>query len=220
MTFDEAIQAAVVDLLPLTWAPSATDSETGDTVATEEALRRILREHFGDLAREHQELSVGRAHWWHRMREVAKELGVKNLAEVLPKVKEMERDHRAMEALRNRLVCTVDSYCYGKKRQWMADREEQWVYANDPAEAILKAVERDRVQEPTCLDCGLPYSEFFLDVTLPDGQWAMVHPDVNGLLCANCIVRRAAGLPGVIAIRATIDFGGASDGSKKGGSDE
>jgi len=55
-----------------------------------------------------------------------------------------------------------------------------------------------------CLDCGKPYSEFALDVVLPDEQWVLIHPEVNGLLCACCIVDRAAKVPGAITIRAEI----------------
>ena len=55
-----------------------------------------------------------------------------------------------------------------------------------------------------CLDCSLPYEEFGLDMTLPDNQWLMIHPEENGLLCANCIVKRAEKLQGSIAVRAKI----------------
>ncbi len=58
-----------------------------------------------------------------------------------------------------------------------------------------------------CIDCGLPYSEFGLDTTLPDEQWLAIHPEgLHGILCANCIVRRAAEIEGVIAIRAEIEI--------------
>lgn len=57
-----------------------------------------------------------------------------------------------------------------------------------------------------CLDCGLAYRDFPLDLTLPDEQWRMIHPDGNGVLCANCIVKRAAAIHGAVAIRATIEL--------------
>lgn len=48
-----------------------------------------------------------------------------------------------------------------------------------------------------CLDCGLPYADFPLDLNLPRAQWLAIHPEgENGLLCAACIVRRAAKIPG------------------------
>jgi hypothetical protein len=60
------------------------------------------------------------------------------------------------------------------------------------------------------MDCYKPYRLFGLDVTLPDGQWEMIHPDDGGVLCANCIVQRASKLPNAIAIRAYIEFDGVS----------
>ncbi len=57
-----------------------------------------------------------------------------------------------------------------------------------------------------CLDCGKPYSEFPLDSTLPDEQWRMIHNSEGGILCANCMVARAAKLPGTIAVRMRIEF--------------
>ncbi len=57
-----------------------------------------------------------------------------------------------------------------------------------------------------CKDCDLPYGEFGLDTTLPDEQWLLIHPEgFGGLLCANCIARRAEKLKGAIAIRATVE---------------
>lgn len=58
-----------------------------------------------------------------------------------------------------------------------------------------------------CLDCGLPYEEFGgLDILLPRSQWLVIHPDENGLLCAMCIVRRAAKIPECSAIQATLEI--------------
>ncbi len=57
-----------------------------------------------------------------------------------------------------------------------------------------------------CLDCGIDYSEFGVDLTLPDDQWKLIHPGVNGLLCATCIARRAAKLRGIIALRCHLDI--------------
>lgn len=57
-----------------------------------------------------------------------------------------------------------------------------------------------------CIDCGLTYEEFGLDMTLPNEQWLMIHPDEDGILCANCIVKRAGKLEGSIAVRAKIDI--------------
>ena len=57
-----------------------------------------------------------------------------------------------------------------------------------------------------CLDCGLPYAAFPLDTVLSDAQWRLIHPDDGGVLCAGCIVTRAARLPGVIVVSARIIF--------------
>ena len=57
-----------------------------------------------------------------------------------------------------------------------------------------------------CMDCGLPYKDFPLDTTLPDHQWLMIHDNEGGILCANCIVKRASKLPGIIAVRAVFDI--------------
>jgi len=50
-----------------------------------------------------------------------------------------------------------------------------------------------------CFGCGKPYDEFPLDVVLPDEQWELVsgRTDGSGVLCANCILERAAKLPGI-----------------------
>lgn len=59
-----------------------------------------------------------------------------------------------------------------------------------------------------CMDCSMAYSDFGLDTTLPDDQWHMINGSPNGLLCASCIVKRAAKLPGVIAMRVRLEFAG------------
>ncbi len=57
-----------------------------------------------------------------------------------------------------------------------------------------------------CLDCLKPYSNFPLDSTLPNEQWRMIHDGDGGVLCANCMVARAAKLPGAVALRMRIEF--------------
>lgn len=71
------------------------------------------------------------------------------------------------------------------------------------------SVRTEAPQETTlrCMDCQAVYSEFPLDTTIPDEQWRLIHNNEGGVLCASCIVKRAAKLPGVVAIRARIDFG-------------
>ena len=55
-----------------------------------------------------------------------------------------------------------------------------------------------------CFDCGTPYSEMGLDMVLPDQQWKVIFPENDGILCANCICKRASKLGGT-AILAWID---------------
>jgi hypothetical protein len=57
-----------------------------------------------------------------------------------------------------------------------------------------------------CADCGLPYQDFPLDTTIPDEQWHAIFGGPGGVLCASCIVKRAAKLPGAVAVRARIEF--------------
>jgi hypothetical protein len=55
-----------------------------------------------------------------------------------------------------------------------------------------------------CLDCGRDYGDFGMDVLLPRWQWLLIHPDENGLLCAQCIVTRASKLEGAVGLEAVI----------------
>jgi hypothetical protein len=41
-----------------------------------------------------------------------------------------------------------------------------------------------------CLDCDLPASAFGLDLWLPGWLWRIINPTPDGLLCANCMLRR------------------------------
>ena len=62
------------------------------------------------------------------------------------------------------------------------------------------------VKPLTCMDCTKLYIEFPLDMVLPDEQWALIHNSPGGVLCANCIVKRAAKLHGAVVVRAVIEF--------------
>lgn len=50
-----------------------------------------------------------------------------------------------------------------------------------------------------CLDCGLPYNQFGLDMVLPDQQWQVICPE-DSILCANCISKRASKLGGSVLL--------------------
>lgn len=59
-----------------------------------------------------------------------------------------------------------------------------------------------------CSDCGLRYEQFLMDVVLPDYDWLMIHPEgVSGLLCAACIVKRAAKVHGAVIVFAQLVTG-------------
>ena len=60
--------------------------------------------------------------------------------------------------------------------------------------------------DAVCLDCGLPYEQFPLDVILPRAQWLEIHPAEHGLLCATCIVKRAANVPGVTCAHMILEI--------------
>ena len=57
-----------------------------------------------------------------------------------------------------------------------------------------------------CYDCGIKYP-FGLDLILPDRQWNHIFPEGNGegLLCPNCIAKRANKIKDSTAILAWID---------------
>lgn len=58
-----------------------------------------------------------------------------------------------------------------------------------------------------CLDCGLPYATFPLDVLLPRAQWLAIHPEGDdGVLCASCIVARASKIPGATVVHAVVEI--------------
>ncbi len=58
-----------------------------------------------------------------------------------------------------------------------------------------------------CEDCGLLYTKFGLDTTLPDEQWRLIHPErEGGILCANCMVQRASEIAGIVAARMVFEF--------------
>lgn len=63
-----------------------------------------------------------------------------------------------------------------------------------------------RQLDAKCLDCGLPYADFPLDVVLPRSQWLEIHPDEHGLLCAACIVKRAANVPGCTVVHMILEI--------------
>lgn len=66
----------------------------------------------------------------------------------------------------------------------------------------------DRESDPglSCLDCDLPYTQFEMDLVLPRSQWLEINPTEDGLLCAACIVKRCAKVPGASVVHAVIEI--------------
>lgn len=58
-----------------------------------------------------------------------------------------------------------------------------------------------------CLDCGMEYGgEDWIDTVLPNEQWETIFPEGNGILCANCIIKRASKLDNIIIAKMTLTF--------------
>jgi hypothetical protein len=74
----------------------------------------------------------------------------------------------------------------------------------DRAEAIRRKLKEARKEirwlwkiMAACHDCGMKYGGAdWRDTVLPDDQWDLICPE-GGILCANCIIKRAAKVPGV-----------------------
>jgi hypothetical protein len=72
-----------------------------------------------------------------------------------------------------------------------------------PTQEVLAA---DKIP---CLDCGCDYAAVMpCSLNLPREQWLLIHPDGGGVLCANCMIRRAEKLPHATNITGRITFAG------------
>lgn len=56
------------------------------------------------------------------------------------------------------------------------------------------------------MDCGLPYKKFGMDLVMPRAQWLEINPKDGGLLCANCMMKRASKIHGATCIHAIIEI--------------
>lgn len=62
-------------------------------------------------------------------------------------------------------------------------------------------------EKVSCYDCGLPYDDDnWIDTVLPNKQWETIFPEGKGLLCANCIIKRASKLDGIIIAKMILVF--------------
>lgn len=57
----------------------------------------------------------------------------------------------------------------------------------------------------SCIDCRTADGDRD-GIVIPRAQWLLINPDDGGVLCANCIVRRAKKLPDAINVTAFITF--------------
>lgn len=62
----------------------------------------------------------------------------------------------------------------------------------------------EQQKKAECLDCGLKYSDFGIDLVLPDQQWSIICPE-GTLLCGTCICRRISKNKGSTVLLAWID---------------
>ena len=68
-----------------------------------------------------------------------------------------------------------------------------------------KKLEPENTDVLFCMDCGLPYEIFGMDAVMPRAQWLEINPDDGGLLCANCMVKRASNVKGATCIHFIIE---------------
>jgi len=62
------------------------------------------------------------------------------------------------------------------------------------------------------MDCGADYdTAMAMSLLIPKSQWLRINPADGGLLCANCMLRRAAKLDGAVNITGVITFADDTD---------
>jgi len=83
-----------------------------------------------------------------------------------------------------------------------AETQDEFQVSMNPAAPVAT----EETAQVKCLYCGQDYSKQPLDVVLSKEQWLLLNPDDGGVLCAACIVKRAAELPHVINLSARITF--------------
>ena len=95
----------------------------------------------------------------------------------------------------------------GVKRAWagyaryLSEAEDEIFWENDPEEQELEVI--NSFMAVNCLDCGMEYKDMGLDLVIPDQQWKTICPE-GGILCANCICKRAEKL-GATSLLAWVD---------------
>lgn len=81
------------------------------------------------------------------------------------------------------------------------------IYLNYEPQEIKKArTEPKGKRKSNCFDCGMPYGgKDWIDTVLPNEQWKLICPE-NQILCANCIVKRASKIKGVIITKMKLVY--------------
>lgn len=57
-----------------------------------------------------------------------------------------------------------------------------------------------------CMDCGMRREDIPADVVMSREQWLTIHPKEVGILCAGCIVRRAARIRGAVRCHLVVEI--------------
>lgn len=78
--------------------------------------------------------------------------------------------------------------------------------ALSPSEEVLLPDEQPVQREGACMNCGRERDTWPLDVVVPDDQWRQLtgRDDGRGILCLDCMLARAARLPGVTMAKLTF----------------
>lgn len=63
---------------------------------------------------------------------------------------------------------------------------------------------QETVDNTDCIDCNIKILP--ISFNLSREQWLLIHPSDGGILCPNCIIKRASKLPNVINITGKITF--------------
>jgi len=125
------------------------------------------------------------------------------------KLAELEFYNRLAQKLSERAA-----YCseYEFRIEWCHGGERPLVYILVGTERInalaesLRAIASDC--NVVCMDCGIPYGTLSLDFAMPHEQWELVsgRTDGSGILCANCMLKRASKIPGVTVAKIVLNM--------------
>lgn len=117
-----------------------------------------------------------------------------HIGEVLPvtNIKDYEMDQfwddRAIQVRANTGISIEDECAELRAKLEAAEKALAEIRASNDRDSI----------KPECIGCGLPYDEHcgWVDVVIPNEEWAKIRPDEGGLFCLTCLAikLRAAGV--------------------------